>query len=538
MSSLDGGTFVKIIDADHNHIDSFVLETEEGTKRTKDKFHREASESRNFYVNQQLGYFQELLKAVKSEIKRRYSLLMPVDKTDEYDAKLAEVSKLLSFIVLNSDISDSFKLKLDYIISSITEDTSLEELNNCIQRFIDCFKEIGISLTVEDFKYTIFTEKYMGSYFENSETNHMHAVFEEIFFSCPDIKLQLKMNLMYIIQEYSKQLSIYVDSKKRQLFSEAGVNEDSLISRYTSLRLEVGSQMAMDEYYNTKIFLDAKKKIADYIDGAPARVKNYDMFANTGVYASLDDVEKERYNSAIMGLFVTLNELKKYYRYEFIVKDLVDKYKNKDTSKNQYLAKKKEIEKEEKNRLAILKEYLKANGVGFLAKKNETKANQAILKMNEHIRKLDTLYQELQELEVSYYLAGVSESASIYDLFMTSLKSFSYLEKSFSSEDFEDKSLEENIDDLFRFLYNPNNAFLREINVFTDYNVTDVLADKYKLLKLNITSDMINSDSIDSTLESVSFINLIQNIERSDTNIHRIDNICKMRDIVEDDMSE
>ena len=49
---------------------------------------------------------------------------------------------------------------------------------------------------------------------------------------------------------------------------------------------------------------------------------------------------------------------------------------------------------------------------------------------------------------------------------------------------------------------------------------------------------MINSDSIDSTLESVSFINLIQNIERSDTNIHRIDNICKMRDIVEDDMSE
>ena len=158
--------------------------------------------------------------------------------------------------------------------------------------------------------------------------------------------------------------------------------------------------------------------------------------------------------------------------------------------------------------------------------------------MNEHIRKLDTLYQELQELEVSYYLAGISESASIYDLFMTSLKSFSYLEKSFSSEDFEDKSLEENINDLFRFLYNPNNAFLREINVFTEYNVTDVLADKYKLLKLNITSDMINSDSIDSTLESVSFINLIQNIERSDTNIHRIDNICKMRDIVEDDMSE
>ncbi len=532
MSSLDQCTIINTINSDHQFIDSFVLETEEGTKRTKVKFYREAAGKRNDYVNQQLALFNSYLTSIRDEINRRYSAMMPIDKTNEYEAKIEEVSKLLFFIKLNSDVSDSFKVKLDFIISSIKEETSLEDLNSCIQQFLDAFKEMNISLSIEDFKYSMFTETYMSSFLENSDSAHMHEVFDKIFFTCPDIKLQLKMNLAYIVQKYQKELASYVISRKNQLFQESGVTEDNLVSRYTSLRLEVGNQMAMDEYYNTTLFLDAKKKISDYVEDSPARVKNYDMFSITGIYASLDENEKSRYNSSIMSLYVTLNELKKYYHYEFMINDLVEKYKNKDSAKSSYLAKKKEIEKEEKTRLDLYKQYLKANGIGFLARKSEDKINQTMLKMNEHIRKLNTLYQELQELEISYYLSSISESASIYDLFLTSLKSFSYLEKSFSSEEFEDKSLEENINDLFRFLYNPNNAFLREINIFTDYNVTDIVADKFKLLKLNVTSDMINQESIDSTMDSVSFINLIQNIERSNISVHRINNLCKMKEIL------
>ena len=54
----------------------------------------------------------------------------------------------------------------------------------------------------------------------------------------------------------------------------------------------------------------------------------------------------------------------------------------------------------------------------------------------------------------------------------------------------------------------------------------------YKLLNLNVTDEMINPDNIDSTLESVKFINLIQNINRSTINFHRIENICKMHEII------
>ena len=98
MSSLDSCSILKSMDIDHNHIDSFVMETEEGTKRTKEKFYREASESRNSYVNKQQVLFDQYLVSVRNEITRRYSKLMPVDKTSEYEKDLEEVGKLLFFI--------------------------------------------------------------------------------------------------------------------------------------------------------------------------------------------------------------------------------------------------------------------------------------------------------------------------------------------------------------------------------------------------------------------------------------------------------
>ena len=107
MSSLDSCTILKSMEIDHNHIDSFVMETEEGTKRTKEKFYHEAAENRNSYVNKQQDLFDQYLGSVRNEITRRYSKLMPVDKTNEYEVELEEVGKLLFFIKLNSDISDT-----------------------------------------------------------------------------------------------------------------------------------------------------------------------------------------------------------------------------------------------------------------------------------------------------------------------------------------------------------------------------------------------------------------------------------------------
>lgn len=523
---------LKLIEIDKNHIENFPMETEEGTKRTKDKFHRNAVLDRNSYVQKQQIIFQKFSIDIENEMVQRIKQMMPQDKSEEYDASLKEVDQLLDLVILNTDISNSFKLGLDYILSGINNESSLENLNEVIKQFIERLSEVNVVLSIDDFKYTMFTEKYMSSFFRNSSTELMKEVFEKIYFTCPDIKMQLKMNLEYILEKYKDKLDKYVISLKDKLFLDHQVNSNNIIEKYTVVRYQSGSAIATDEYYNTTLFTENKKKIADYLPDSPARVKNYNMFASNNNYDALNEDEKNRYNSSIMSLYLTLNELKKYYRYEFILKDLLERYKNKDSVKAQYTAKKKEIEKEEKTRMSIYKEYLKANGIGFLAKKNDVKIKNSMLKMNEQIRKLHSLYEEYRDLEITNQLNQLSQSASIYDLFSIALTSFPFLEKMFEKEEFKEQTLKENMNEYFKFIYNPNNSVLRKINVFADYDIISVVAEKYKLLDLEVTKEMINPDSIDATMDSVRFINLIQNIEKSSISLNQIDELCKMKEII------
>ena len=536
MSNLEELSLVKKINIDKRHIDNYVLETTEGTKRTKEKFYREASEQRNVYVRNQLTIFQQALTAIKNEMSKRYNNLMPVDHTEEYAKDLLKIDRYLDLVKLNSNMSCFFKLDLDFIVSSITDNTSLEELNQILGRFVKKMQEVGIALSYHDFNYSMFTEYYMKSYFEHSSSEELKKSFDSIYFACPDIKLQLKMNLEYLLKSNEKELEKYVENYRLEKFKEYDVTSDNVIDKYVQIREEIGNRIAQDEYYNTIVFLEGKRKISDFEVEASARAKNYDLFAVNGSYSELSEEEKKNYNEATMNLYLTLNELKKYYRYEFMIKDLVERYKDKDSIKNTYSSKVKEIDKEEKTRLGFYKEYLKATGVGFLAKRNEEKIQNAKLKMNEQIRKLHGLYEELRDLEITYKLSSVSESASIYDLFLVILQAFPFLEKSFTNnEDFEEKSLQDNVEDFFRFLYNPNNKFLRKINVFAEYNVTEVVAEKYRLLGLKLAATDISLDTIDATLESVRFINLVQNVERSGIDFHKISNLCAMKALLDVD---
>lgn len=532
-NNLDNNSIAIKIDINKNHIDNYVLEIEEGTKRTRDKFYKQAANSRNDYINNQHIIFSKYLVEVKNEIASRLKNNMPVDKSESYNEKQKEVDGLFDCVRLYSSMSNSFKLNLDYIVASINDDIGLDDLISIIKNFINKFKGFGIFLSVDDFKYTMFTEEFMIALFKTEDFNYIKEIFEKIYFNCPDIKLQLKMNLKFILEKYSKQLSEFVESHRSDLSKNYLVHSDNVIEKYAFSRKELGEAIATDEYYNTKLFLDGEKKVTDYLENSPLREKNYNTFAINEDYNALDENDKQYYSSSMMGLYVTLNELKKYYNYEFIIKDLLERYKSKDTIKTQYAAKKKEVEKEENKRLSIYKEYLRASGIGFLAKKSDQKIKDSMLKMNEQIKVINKLSMELDDLEITNNLSNLVSSASIYDLFMSSLTSFSFLEKSFSNnESFNGISLEENINEFLRFLYNPNNSILRKINVFTDYNIVDIVADKYKLLNLNVNSEMVNSENIDSTMETVLFINLIQNIEKSNIDIHKISNLCRMSEII------
>lgn len=528
MNKIEEISVSTIMNIDRSHIEDFIMETDEGTKIYREKFKKEAILKRNKYVNDQLTLFGEYKNLVIEELKIRYEKLMPKDKTEVYDGEREYENKLLESLIYNTNSSVSFRLGLAYIVASITEETTLEKLNEYIGDFIDKFKTYGITLSIDDFRYTMFTEKYMNFFLTDSSLESMKSVFESIYFTCPNLKLQLKLNLINIINKYEKDLSLYLDGIKNSINSTDG----DIVEKYVSYRYALGNKIATDEFYNASMFLQETRKINDYLDGSATRKKNYDNFALNANYSDLDQVAKNSFNSAMMGLYLTLNELKKYYKYEFIIKDLLKRYKEKDNAKTSFIAKKKELEKADKDRLAILKDYVRANGIGFLAKKDDVKMKNLELKMNEHIKTINQLYLEYYDLEITNNLNQLSESATIFDIFLISLTSFQFLVKQFTSEDFAQNTLQENITEYMRFIYNPNNSVLRKTNALVDFNITNIISEKYKLLDLVLDEESINKDNIDSTLDSVRYVNLIQNIERSAISIRDIKNLCDIKKII------
>lgn len=534
MNSIDDFPLILQMNHDKTEIEEFVLETPKGTKRMKESFYEKASNERNHLVEEKIAFYEETSKMITEEMKKRLSILMPSDCSDSYLKMEEDVSNYLSLVILDSNSSPSFKLGLDVIVASINDMTSLEALNEKIRLFIEKLQEYEIPLTLNDFNYTMFTEMYMKTYLENPNYESLKASFEKIYFMCPDIKLQLKMNLEYIIQKYDKELSNAVMVLKERYMREYGISkEDSLVQIYIDSRLQLGRQRANDEYYNTMEFLEGNRKIQDYVEDAPSRIKTYNQFAMNGDYTSYPENEKKAYNEAMMGLYLTLNELKKFYHYEGILTELIEYYKEKDQAKTSFFNKKKEIEKEEKKRADLYKQYCKSLSGGLFKKVNYDKQKSLMLQMNEQIKKLRGLYSEAKDLEIKYQVSFLKNTSSLFDIFLISITSFPFLEKMFSKEEYNELSLEENIQEFIKFLYNPNNMFMRNVNGFVEHDIVEIVAQKYRLLNLNVSVDMISKEAIDATLKDVSFINFIENVESSKISISTISHICEIHQILE-----
>ena len=283
------------------------------------------------------------------------------------------------------------------------------------------------------------------------------------------------------------------------------------------------------------MFLGKSRNVDDYTEGAPLRSKSFNQLVIKDTYAELTEEEKKVFDVESINLGRHLEVLKEYYNYESIIKDLIEKFKKKEESKTKYDAKNKEIETEEKNREKLYKDYLRASGIGFLAKKKETKMAEIKVKIKEVINKLTTLYQELEELEIDVNVGKyLTEGSSVYDLLVTSLSSYIYIEN-ILVEKFQDIDVDFNLANYvkryMKFIYNPNADFLHKITALLDYDIAEVISEKYGLLGMNVEKDAISQDSIDTTVSSVKVTTIINNIKRSNLTIEEIKLICDIKKI-------
>ncbi|CCY79266.1 unknown [Mycoplasma sp. CAG:877] len=529
----------KEISINNDHINTFKLELESGTKKMKEKFHKSAVKERNEYVEEQIKKFDKYQVEVYRLLKLRVNSLLPSDKSNHYDSLKKNIEKEKQIIVFNnSDYSIDFKLGIFKLISSIdiNDDVSLNTINNTFLNIIKIFEDASIKLTISDFTYSMFTEKYMHVFLDNIEKNNrfeevMKKCFDSIYWECPDIIKHLKLNFWGLLEKYEEKLKIYTDTVSYQLLQKTGYDKSILIDKYLSNVNKYNLEVSRDEFYNLESFLSKKKNVLDYLDGSATRVKNLDQFVIDGEFKDIEDSSK--FYDNMVELAHTLSVLKLYYRYEFIIKDIQDKYSKKDANKSVFSNKLKEVKTEEGKRKKIYNDYLKACGKNLFHKVNEEKIKSNKLAINEEILKLDTLYNELHDLEIVELInKKVNSTDSLFDLFSLSYESYYYLEKMFNEhfKDSDDYSFEEELNRYFDFIYSPYNDFLKKINGFSMVDVSSVITDKYRLLGINVTNDNISVDNLDSFMDSVNYVKFIDDILKGDLSFDDINVIVKFRE--------
>lgn len=541
----------KDISINIKHIDEFELELKSGTKKMKEKFHNKAIKERNAYINKEIDKFMGYEKDIYKLIKKKVNEIYPKDNTLEYDKYREKLSNYKKTIIFNNDkYSSFFKLNIFSLISKIDIDdsVSLNDINDILSKIFNIFKDAGVNLNATDFTYSMFTYEYMSLFINSFGNNNFNDImkksFDNIYWECPDIIKHIKLNLWFLMDKYKEKLDIYSSTKATDLLNSTGLSKTELLNNYLKDVSNLDKMLARDDFYNLEMFMSKKKNILDYLVDSSTRTKNFDQFVIDGVFADITDTSK--FYNVMVDLAHTLGVLKMYYRYEFIIKDLQDKYNNRDENKTLYEQKLKEIKTEEDKRSKIYNDYLKATGKkGLFHRVNPQKEKSTKLEINEEILKLVTLYDELHNLEIVDMInKNITNVSSLYDLFALSYNSYYYLEKMFKEHFSEDVnfSFDEELDKYFDFIYSPYNEFLTKIYAFTNSSVPFVIVDKYRLLGINVTGDNISNDSLDAFMDTVNYVNTVYDISESKLSLENINFIIKFKNFdpveVEDDIDE
>ncbi len=541
----------KDISINTKHIDEFELELKSGTKKMKEKFHNKAIKERNAYINKEIDKFMRYEKDIYKLIKKKVNEIYPKDNTLEYDKYREKLSNYKKTIIFNNDkYSSFFKLNIFSLISKIDIDdsVSLNDINDILSKIFNIFKDAGVNLNATDFNYSMFTYEYMelfiNSFGNNSFNDIMKKSFDNIYWECPDIIKHIKLNLWFLMDKYKEKLDIYSNSKAIDLLNSTGLSKTELLDDYLKDVSNLDKMLARDDFYNLEMFMSKKKNILDYLADSSTRTKNFDQFVIDGVFADITDISK--FYNVMVDLSHTLSVLKMYYRYEFIIKDMQDKYNKRNENKTLYEQKLKEIKTEETKRSKIYNDYLKATGKkGLFHRVNPQKEKSTKLEINEEILKLVTLYDELHDLEIVDMInKNITSVSSLYDLFSLSYSSYYYLEKMFKEHFVEDVnfSFDEELDKYFDFIYSPYKDFLTKIYAFTNSSVPFVIVDKYRLLGINITGEDINNDSLDAFMDTVNYVKTVYDISKSELSLENINFIIKFKNFdpveIDDDVIE
>ena len=437
-------------------------------------YHSKVEELKQEYEEDKKTLFEEITKRSKP-----YMSVAKEEKIDVIDAKLKELVRALPIInIYNSSYQKS---GLDIVLYQIDHyyKINLELVNSNILRAINIFNIVGIKITIDDFNYSYYAKKYMEKFFLYASNNDLHNealkdFFENIYWKCPDVISHITLNFKYLYYLNIKQFDIYYDNLVAKLKNE------NIKNNYISLSIEKENILNNSKYIILHKFLDDELDVKDYDDD---KINKELESISTSKSCSQDD---------ILDLSHTLYEYKLYLSFSYLIEDLKKLYAEKDKYKGIFAKKMKEITKKERELFKKNKKILKSIN-------KPKKFNYYNNTINEDIKILKGLYEELENNFFLEKVALLNDDSTILDLLYLANSNYNYLIELFKKNE---KESQEEFLKLNNLIYYPFINIINNLWIKDEKDVSLIIINKYNLCNFNLNQDMLSSDNLENLIDT------------------------------------
>lgn len=524
---------------DKKYIEEFPLESTEGTKKMMKNYHINAVNSRNAYVNKKIGKYSNILHDIYVEINKRVNEMIPTDTSSEYTDANRRINALKKIIKYNNRYNDIYeKLDIDKTVNNISDNgiSDFSKVNALIGKIVRLFTKASINLTASDFDYSVYSYEYMIVFFDSLDKDtfneDMKTIFDKLYWECPNLITHIKLSIRHLSTKYHKELEEYYKKDNEELMNRSNVNLDNMHMTFNDLIIDMKERMRKDPYLLSNKFFSGTLSIYDYMDGAPSSRKSFNKFLFEKEYDELDDKIKSNFNDEISAIKDVVVELKGFNKYRPIILDIKERLKNKDSYKDAYQNKLKEVNTEENKREKMFKKYY-GKDPKFLMFTKKINRDALKVELNEQVKLLDRLYDELDDAKINDAIyKHLDDTSTLYDALYICASFYSYFKRMCEKLDFgtdEIKYLKE-YHNFYEFIITPTNNFITKSKLNEDVDINNVIFEKYKLLNINITMDDL-TDNLVRLEDDIDFVNLVNNIKASSISLEDIKFIVDFRRI-------
>ena len=270
------------------------------------------------YLAKNITDYKEKEEYIKEEIikrKTKYLEIVQNPKIKELANLEPDYNKIMCLSPLASSLNkmgldiNLFKLKYYY-------KNNINEVNIAIKTIIKIFKEVGLTLTLDDFNYHKYVKEYMKMVFtKNVDEKTLYTEFEKIYWACPEIITIIRLNFYSIYFNNKKQIDAYYTKNYKE--ENLNIYIDKLIKQqkeYDTLT-HSDKRFIIDKFLNNELLLN------DYTEANITKLFN----------RYLNDKENEHNYDNLLKLLLNLKEYKEFTEYKSILETIVNLYKDKNT---------------------------------------------------------------------------------------------------------------------------------------------------------------------------------------------------------------